>query len=327
VDTEGPSIRTGLLQDDVESVKLEKGDFIMIKTGESDSSFLGNATSLYCNYPKLPTLVQKGQQIIIAGGWWTVVDPQPVEDAVVCRVECSMTVRPHESLHLPGVDTNMASLTDKDISDIEFAIEKQVEFVAISAGSGQDVERVRELLQKAPAIKILSKIENQKGLRNYADILAHSDGIIVARGNLGREMAASKVFMAQKFLIRQANIAGKPVITATQMLESMLHNPRPTRAECSDVANAVLDGTDAVMLMAETAEGPYIENVMSVMERTCCEAEGSQNSNVLVSSERGALLQESDSFAVSIDSQFCSSDVRRFVCRRVSVQQCCQDLH
>jgi len=176
--------------------------------------------------------------------------------------------------------------SEKDVSDIvDFGIKRGVEFIAASfIRKASDVRNLRKLLADngGSNIKIISKIENQEGLENYMEILQETDAIMVARGDLGMEIPSSKVFLAQKYMIRAANIAGKPVITATQMLESMIQNPRPTRAECSDVANAVSDGTDAVMLSGETANGPYFSNAVTIMARTCCESEQSRNYNLLV---------------------------------------------
>lgn len=168
---------------------------------------------------------------------------------------------------------------------VQFGIKNKVDFIAASfVQRASDVTDLRKILADngGSEIKIICKIENQGGLENYDAILQATDAIMVARGDLGMEIPSSKVFLAQKMMIRKANIAGKPVITATQMLESMITNPRPTRAECSDVANAVYDGTDAVMLSGETANGPYFESAVRVMARTCCEAEQSRNYNLLV---------------------------------------------
>jgi len=176
---------------------------------------------------------------------------------------------------------------------VDWGIKNNVDFIAASfVRKASDVTSLKKLLADngGSHINIICKIENQEGLENYTEILKETDGIMVARGDLGMEIPPSKVFLAQKMMIREANVAGKPVVTATQMLESMINNPRPTRAECSDVANAVYDGTDCVMLSGESANGPYFEQAVSVMARTCYEAESSRNYNALFQSIRNSTL-------------------------------------
>jgi pyruvate kinase len=197
---------------------------------------------------------------------------------------------------LPGVVVDLPTLTEKDINDIvEFGIKNKVDFIAASfVRKGSDVTKIREVLDSngGEKTKIICKIENLEGLENYADILEKTDGIMVARGDLGMEIPPEKVFLAQKMMIREANIVGKFVITATQMLESMITNPRPTRAECSDVANAVLDGTDCVMLSGETANGEHFEAAVTIMARTCCEAESAINFDSLYQAVRNSTIRK-----------------------------------
>lgn len=184
-------------------------------------------------------------------------------------------------MNLPGAIVDLPTLTEKDENDlVEFGIKQNVDFIAASfVRKASDVEYIRSVIgpEAAKKIQIISKIENGEGLQNYDEILATSDAIMVARGDLGMEIPPEKVFIAQKWMIEKANIAAKPIVTATQMLESMIKAPRPTRAEASDVANAVLDGTDCVMLSGECANGDYPINAVTIMSKICVEAEKTIN--------------------------------------------------
>lgn len=272
LDTKGPEIRTGMLEGHGK-VSFEAGQELEITT---DYSFEGTKSKIACSYKGLPTTVKPGDTILVADGSMVCIVEECLEDGVKVTVKNNATIGERKNMNLPGCVVDLPTLTEKDEDDlVEFGIKKGVDMIAASfIRRASDVENIRDVLgPRGSHIKIISKIENQEGLENYDEILRESDGIMVARGDLGMEIPPEKVFLAQKWMIDKANLAGKPVITATQMLESMIKNPRPTRAEASDVANAVLDGSDCVMLSGETAGGDYPLESVSIMARTACEAE------------------------------------------------------
>lgn len=293
LDTKGPEIRTGFFANGADKIHLKKGETLLLT---SDYHFKGDSHKLACSYPVMAKSVTPGQQILVADGSLvlTVLSTDEAIGEVACRIENTCSIGERKNMNLPGVVVDLPTLTDKDVDDIvNFGVKHKVDFVAASfVRKASDVTHLRQLLSdnNGQDIKIICKIENQEGLENYDSILQVTDGIMVARGDLGMEIPPSKVFLAQKMMIREANIAGKYVVTATQMLESMITNPRPTRAECSDVANAVLDGTDCVMLSGETANGPYFEQAVRVMAKTCCEAENSRNYNALFAAVRRSVI-------------------------------------
>jgi pyruvate kinase len=272
LDTKGPEIRTGLLEGHGK-VSFEAGQDLEITT---DYTIEGTKERISCSYKSLPKTVKQGDEILIADGSLVCVVQECLESSVRVKVKNKATIGEKKNMNLPGCVIDLPTLTEKDEEDlIEFGIKKGVDIIAASfIRSAADVENIRDVLgPRGSHIKIVSKIENQEGLNNYDDILEESDGIMVARGDLGMEIPSEKVFLAQKWMIDKANLHGKPVVTATQMLESMINNPRPTRAEASDVANAVLDGSDCVMLSGETAGGSYPVESVTIMAKIACEAE------------------------------------------------------
>ena len=258
LDTKGPEIRTGMLKEG-KPVKIEAGREITLTT---DYSFLGDENTIALSYKKLPQDVSPGSQILIADGSVVleVLSCDVAGGTVRCKCTNSAMLGERKNCNLPGVVVDLPTLTQKDQEDIlKWGVPNDIDFIAASfVRKGSDLDNIRVCLgEMGQSVKIISKIENQEGLINFDDILAKSDGIMVARGDLGMEIPTEKIFLAQKMMIQKCNLAGKPVITATQMLESMTKNPRPTRAEATDVANAVLDGTDCVMLSGETAAGNF----------------------------------------------------------------------
>jgi len=288
LDTKGPEIRTGYLEGG-EPVILEKGSHVEITT---DYEFKGNSKKFACSYKNLPKSVQEGGIILAADGSLMMKVIEVKDDSVIVEMLNSGKLSERKNMNLPGVEVDLPTVSEKDESDLrDFGVVHNVDFIAASfVQRGSDVHQIRKVLgPRGRNIKIISKIENEAGLQNFEEILEASDGIMVARGDLGMEIRSQAVFLAQKLMIRKCNISGKPVITATQMLESMIHAPRPTRAECTDVANAVLDGTDAVMLSGESAGGEYPVEAVNMMSSICCEAEGAINYPKLYTATRNTV--------------------------------------
>ena len=272
LDTKGPEIRIRSFAE--KSVELTAGDTFTL-TAED---IVGDASRVSVTYENLPQEVGPGQQILIDDGL-VAIEVERIQGAdIICKVVNGGTLSANKSINIPGVHIQLPALTEKDISDIRFGIEHDFDFIAASfVRQASDVEAIREVLRTygGEKIRIIAKIENQEGVDNIDAILAAADGIMVARGDLGVEIPAAKVPILQKQMIQKGLQAGKPVITATQMLDSMMRNPRPTRAEVSDVANAVFDGTSCVMLSGETAGGKYPLEALAAMDSIVTEAENS----------------------------------------------------
>ena len=262
LDTKGPEIRTGKFADP--EVLLEQGQQFIVTMDE----VLGTKEKCTVSYKELVNDVKVGDTILIDDGLVGLRINEIKGNDIICTVENSGIVKNHKGVNLPGVKINLPALTPKDISDIEFGIEQDIDFIAASfVRKASDVLAIREILENnnATHIQIISKIENQEGVENLDEILQVSDGLMVARGDLGVEVPTEEMPIIQKDMIRKCNELGKPVITATQMLDSMIRNPRPTRAEVTDVANAIYDGTDAIMLSGETAAGKYPVEAVKIM--------------------------------------------------------------
>ena len=262
LDTKGPEIRLGNFK---ENIELKDGDIFTLTTKD----IIGDDKKASVSYEELPKDVKKGDRILIDDGLVEMVVEEIVNNEdIICKVLNGGTLSDHKGINVPNVAINLPAITKKDISDIIFGIENDIDFVAASfIRKAEDVLEIRRILEENNGgdIDIISKIENQEGVDNIEEIIEASDGIMVARGDLGVEILTEEIPLIQKKIIRKCNLAGKPVITATQMLDSMIRNPRPTRAEVTDVANAILDGSDAIMLSGETAVGKYpIESVKTM---------------------------------------------------------------
>ncbi len=277
IDLQGPKIRTGKLKK--ETVVLNEGDTLTLTIDDVP----GDWNILSVNYRGLVTEAEPGDRILLDDGNIELKVLEVREREVVCRIINGGIIRSYRGVNLPDTSLSIPSITEKDMRDLEFGITEGVDFVALSfVRKAQDVERLKELINgKGSDTPVITKIEKPEAVKNIDEIIMVTDGIMVARGDLGAETSPQEVPILQKMIIEKCNIAGKPVITATQMLESMIHHPRPTRAEASDVANAIFDGTDAVMLSGETAMGAYPVVTVKVMSEIIqrAEAEIKRNGN------------------------------------------------
>ncbi|CAG9465389.1 unnamed protein product [Pedinophyceae sp. YPF-701] len=282
LDTKGPEIRTAMLKDG-KPIDLEAGqDIIVEAVGDKYTEFQGHKTEtetrIGLSYAKLCTSVKPGNRILLADGSVVIEVVEILSDTELKgKVLNTKTLGERKNCNLPGVQVDLPVLMEKDIHDLQnFCCKHKMDFVAASfVQSAEDIHFIRRVLDEAGGqnVKIIAKIENTAGLENYDEILKVTDGIMVARGDLGMEIPVEKVPLAQKWMVTKANVAGKFVICATQMLESMVTNPYPTRAEMTDVANAVFDGVDAVMLSGETANGAYPDGAVATMARIVKSAE------------------------------------------------------
>ncbi|MDM6037076.1 pyruvate kinase [Staphylococcus aureus] len=297
LDTKGPEIRTHNMKDGI--IELERGNEVIVSMNEVE----GTPEKFSVTYENLINDVQVGSYILLDDGLieLQVKDIDHAKKEVKCDILNSGELKNKKGVNLPGVRVSLPGITEKDAEDIRFGIKENVDFIAASfVRRPSDVLEIREILEEQKAnISVFPKIENQEGIDNIAEILEVSDGLMVARGDMGVEIPPEKVPMVQKDLIRQCNKLGKPVITATQMLDSMQRNPRATRAEASDVANAIYDGTDAVMLSGETAAGLYPEEAVKTMRNIAVSAEAAQDYKKLLS-DRTKLVETSLVNAIGI---------------------------
>ncbi|GBF78006.1 pyruvate kinase [Paenibacillus sp. 598K] len=271
MDIKGPEVRIGRLRE--EYCELIAGETLTLTTVET----LGDAERIWVNYAELPLVVKSGDRILIDDGLVDLTVQDVTDTEVRCLIVSGGKLKPRKGVNLPGIRTTLPGVTERDIAHIAFGIEHGVEMIAASfVRKAEDIYEIRQLLEEqgAPHVQIISKIENEEGVLNLEAIIEASDGIMVARGDLGVEIPIEDVPLMQLRMIEQCNLAGKPVIVATHMLESMQYNPRPTRAEVSDVANAVLQGADVVMLSGESAAGNYPVESVRTMASIARKAEG-----------------------------------------------------
>jgi pyruvate kinase len=300
-DLPGPKIRIGAVAGD--RVRLQNRQPFVITTRK----ILGSELAVSVNFAGLTKAVKKGDPILLGDGEIELEALQIGKHEVKCRIVVGGILGSHKGIHFPRTSLNIRALTDEDKKDLAFGIQKKVDLVALSfVRHSEDILYARrEMRKRGSSIPIIAKIEKHEALENIDGILQNVDGIMVARGDLGLEIAQERIPAMQKMMIREANRLGKPVITATQMLRSMVWNPRPTRAEVADIANAILDGTDALMLSEETAAGDYPVEAVQVMARVAEETE-----TILEPRQRFAGLEKTVPEAISVGAISLARDLR-----------------
>ncbi|MFC0301959.1 pyruvate kinase [Virgibacillus soli] len=313
LDTKGPEIRTGIFKEG--QANIEQGNNVYLSMQEVE----GTAERFSVSYEGLINDVHEGSKILIDDGLieLEVTEINHEQHEIKTIALNSGLVKDHKGVNVPNVSINLPGITEKDANDIKFGIEQDVDFIAASfVRRPSDVLEIKELLeqQNATHLQIIPKIENQEGVDNIDSILEVSDGLMVARGDLGVEIPAEDVPLVQKVLIKKCNIAGKPVITATQMLDSMQRNPRPTRAEASDVANAIFDGSDAVMLSGETAAGKYPVESVQTMANIALKAEtGLDHQTILKKRSKSVDMTITDAISQSVTHTAMNLDVSAII--------------
>lgn len=274
LDTKGPEIRTGE-NENHEKIKLIADTEITLTINECKC----NSKNIFINYAGIVNDVNIGDTILIDDGLMELKVISKDTENIKCKVIFGGDLGEHKGVNLPGIKIKLPDLTEKDIKDIEFGIDAGFDIIAASfVRSSTCIKEIRKILAKKNAnMLIIAKIENQEGIDNIDDIIEEADGIMVARGDLGVEVPSHEIPYLQKMMIKKCNQKGKVVVTATQMLDSMIHNPRPTRAEITDVANAIYDGTDCIMLSGETANGKYPVEAVQMMDKIAEETESHIN--------------------------------------------------
>ncbi len=306
LDTKGPEIRTGVLKDG-KKVKLEAGEMITL----TPEDIMGDAQKVSITYEGLAEDVDRGKKILIDDGLIELEVVKKVGKDIVCRILNGGELGERKGINVPNVPVRLPAITEKDKEDIKFGVEQDIDFIAASfVRNAECILEIKAYLKSLHAqyIPIIAKIENAEGIRNIDEIIRAADGIMVARGDLGVEIPAEELPYLQKMLIQKCNSNFKTVITATQMLDSMIRNPRPTRAEVTDVANAVYDGTDAVMLSGETAAGKYPLEALKMMVHIVENAEQHLNYDMLLS-QAGDHLKSSVSTAIGYSSVLAAANL------------------
>ncbi len=272
LDTKGPEIRTGIVKDN-KKINLERGKHIILTTEEVE----GTAERLSISYKALPGEISAGKHIYIADGLVDLEVEKVSNFDIHCIIRSGAEIGSRKNVNVVGVRTSLPAITEKDIKDIMFGIENQVDFIAASfVRKPSDIKEIRGIIDICDVdIDIIAKVEDQEGLDNIDEIIRVANGVMVARGDLGVQLPPEEIPLVQKRIIRKCNMHNKPVIVATQMLDSMIDNPSPTRAEVTDVANAILDGTDAIMLSGETASGKYPSKTVEMMNKIALQIEKS----------------------------------------------------